>query len=149
MTARLVMCVAFSAFAFVGIGIVDFIADRVDKGIEEGLRALLETLGILMGLVWEAAFVNATEGIVAHLHPLQLRTISDAGLNLLLCVVVGPAWAWYLLPNAHKEKVHAPKTLQCPHCYITFDAHCPHCHRALPSLSPREDDTISNCSICD
>jgi len=102
MSARMLMAMIFSMGCFAAIRIVDFFADRMTEQSEKGLRQLLSTFGIVMGLTWEACFTEAIDGI-ANDYEGASRIITDVGLTLVLSVVVLPAWALYILPKVMDE----------------------------------------------
>jgi hypothetical protein len=102
MSARMLMAMIFSVGCFVAIRIVDCFADRASRSTEKGLRQLLSTFGIVMGLTWEACFTEAIEGIAADYEG-ATATLVDFGFTFTLSAVVLPAWALYILPKVMAE----------------------------------------------
>jgi hypothetical protein len=98
MTMRLLMALLFSAVSFVAILGIDALADRSGPEVETGLRALLKTSALVMGLSWEATFTEAVTSIGSGFEVPE-RTFVHLGITFGLCVVVLPAWAMYILPN--------------------------------------------------
>lgn len=101
MEARMIMAIAFSALVFSSIFIFDFIADHI--AIQAGMRALISTMALLLGLAWEAVFTLAIESICDHYieHPAQY-IYCELGLTFCLCGVVLPAWVMYFIPRAEE-----------------------------------------------
>jgi len=106
MSARMLMAMLFSVLCFAAIRIVDFFADRMPPDTQKGLRQLLSTFGIVMGLTWEACFTEAIGGIAADYEG-TAAVIADIGLTVALSVVVLPAWALYILPKVMEENENA------------------------------------------
>ncbi|CAK0816694.1 unnamed protein product [Prorocentrum cordatum] len=103
MSARMLMAMVFSMACFMAIRIVDFFADRASKSTQKGLRQLLSTFGIVMGLTWEACFTEAIDGITAD-YDGSYKTVLDFGITFSLCAVVLPAWAMYILPKVLEDE---------------------------------------------
>jgi len=103
MEARMLMAIAFSVLVFAFIFIFDFIADRID--FQSGVRALISTMALLLGLAWEAVFTLAIESICENYikHPAQY-IYCELGLTFGLCSVVLPAWVMYVIPQAEEGK---------------------------------------------
>lgn len=110
MQARMIMAIAFSAVVLSSIFIFDFIADHY--ATQSGLRALISTMALLLGLAWEAVFTLSIESISGHYieYPAQYIWV-ELGLTLILCGVVLPAWVMYFLPKAEEGKFLAEE--QC------------------------------------
>jgi hypothetical protein len=105
MSALLTTSLFMSAFCFLGILVIDFVADRIDRdsGLA-GLIALGNALGLVMGLSWESTFHEAVEGI-GDLHLLPIGyTCNVLVLIFLLVAVTLPAWMLFILPEALKER---------------------------------------------
>merc|ERR1712232_1112390 len=103
MTARMVMAMVFSFGCFMAIRIVDCFADNASQGTEKGLRMLLSTFGIIMGLCWEACFTEAINGISEEFHGSK-QVLVDVVLTLALSLVVVPAWSWYILTKVMENE---------------------------------------------
>lgn len=101
MQARMIMAIAFSAVVLSSIFIFDFIADHL--ATQSGLRALISTMALLLGLAWEAVFTLSIESISGHYieHPSQY-IYCELGLTFILCGIVLPAWVMYFLPKAEE-----------------------------------------------
>eukprot|EP00928_Gymnodinium_smaydae_P070154 TRINITY_DN54070_c0_g1_i1.p1 TRINITY_DN54070_c0_g1~~TRINITY_DN54070_c0_g1_i1.p1 ORF type:complete len:536 (-),score=68.16 TRINITY_DN54070_c0_g1_i1:41-1648(-) len=102
MLQRLTMAIVFSVIVFFAIVVIDKLADTASAmggpGTENGLRALLKTFSLLMGLSWEACFNQGVTAIGLQYHGSE-QTIVIVILTLATCSVVLPAWALYILPN--------------------------------------------------
>merc|ERR1719203_2452650 len=103
---RIVMAVVFSVIVFFSIAFIDKIADffrnqgsNVAEAIEDGCRALLKTFALLMGLSWEATFAEGVNA-VSFVYPEDMRMYVVVSLSLLLCAIVLPAWALYIVPKS-------------------------------------------------
>merc|ERR1719456_175139 len=99
MTARMLMALVFSGVVFCAIFAMNFLAKST--GISDTANdAVLQALGLVMGLSWEAAFGEAVEGI-GHRFDIDITRLEvEIAITLLLCLMVLPAWAWYILPQA-------------------------------------------------
>lgn len=116
MSMRLVMALIFSAMSFAAILSIDALADRSPPALEAGLRALLKTSGVVMGLSWEASFTQAEHSIGASFD-FPIRTFVKIGITFGLCAVVLPAWALYILPKTtacQPEKADEQGNLKTP-----------------------------------
>eukprot|EP00927_Polykrikos_kofoidii_P067467 TRINITY_DN6295_c0_g1_i2.p1 TRINITY_DN6295_c0_g1~~TRINITY_DN6295_c0_g1_i2.p1 ORF type:complete len:679 (+),score=95.37 TRINITY_DN6295_c0_g1_i2:295-2037(+) len=98
MEMRVFMTLVFSAICFLSMLMVDAMADRVDEHFEKGLRALLNSFALLMGLSWEATFAEAVESVGSTFEDIKTRTVVSVTITVGLCAVVLPAWALYILP---------------------------------------------------
>lgn len=108
MTALLIMALFLSALSFAGIFVIEFAETRMENTSKRahlaGLVALGEALGLVMGLAWETAFHEAVEGI-SELEVIPLGAgFNKVGLIFLLCLVILPAWMWYVLPEAKERE---------------------------------------------
>jgi hypothetical protein len=103
MQARMMMAIAFSALVFAFIFIFDLVASNF--ATQFGLRAIISTMALLLGLAWEAVFVLSIESISGHYleHPAQYIWC-ELGLTFSVCVVVLPVWWWRVLPKAEEAK---------------------------------------------
>eukprot|EP00746_Dinoflagellata_sp_MGD_P162513 gnl/MRDRNA2_/MRDRNA2_90105_c0_seq1.p1 gnl/MRDRNA2_/MRDRNA2_90105_c0~~gnl/MRDRNA2_/MRDRNA2_90105_c0_seq1.p1 ORF type:complete len:604 (+),score=68.02 gnl/MRDRNA2_/MRDRNA2_90105_c0_seq1:81-1892(+) len=101
MQARMIMAIAFSAVVLSSIFIFDFIADHM--ATQSGVRALISTMALLLGLAWEAVFTLSIESISGHYaeHPTEY-IYCELGMTFILCGIVLPAWVMYFLPKAEE-----------------------------------------------
>lgn len=101
MLARIVMALFDSVLVLGAIFIVDFIADRMESS-QKALRTLMTSLGLLLGLAWEAAFDQSVEGIEEKFapHDKTRKICLKLAMTFGLCIVVLPAWRNYILPMA-------------------------------------------------
>ncbi|CAJ1329413.1 unnamed protein product [Effrenium voratum] len=106
-----VICaVAVTGLALGLIFVLDKLADMdfTDDEVDCSLRALITSLGILIGFSWERSFDAAVGGLAENrvfgLPPPILTLI----LAIILASMVMPAWKWYILPvvEANKEESH-------------------------------------------
>ncbi|CAL1150633.1 unnamed protein product [Cladocopium goreaui] len=106
-----VLCALVVTFlAIIVIFVLDKLADMdfTDDEVDSSLRALIQSLGILIGFSWERSFDEAVgglaEGHVLGLPPPVLTLL----LALGLAGAVMPAWKWYILPvvESQKEETH-------------------------------------------
>jgi len=110
MQARMIMAIAFSALVFSSIFIFDFIADHY--ATQSGLRALISTMALLLGLAWEAVFTLSIESISGHyIHNPTQYIWCELGLTFVLCGVVLPAWVLYFVPKAEEGKFLAEEQM--------------------------------------
>lgn len=106
MQARMIMAMAFSALVFCFIFIFDFIA--ANFATQFGMRAIISTMALLLGLAWESVFVLSIESISGHYLELPVQYICcELGLTGILLAVVLPGWVWYVLPKAEEAKLEA------------------------------------------
>merc|ERR1719160_72482 len=99
------MAVTDSVFVVAWIFIVDFMADNM-RTSEKALRHLMDALGLLMGLTWEAAFDQAAETTEERFAAdnLRKRIVLKICVAVGLCTVVLPAWRWYILPKVQESE---------------------------------------------
>lgn len=110
MLARMVMAIAFSALVFSFIFIFDLIAS--DYCTQFGMRAIISTMALVLGLAWEAVFTLSIESISGHYLDFPTQYIwCELGLTFCLCIVVLPAWVWYFLPRAEEAKLLAEEQM--------------------------------------
>lgn len=96
---RIIMAIMFSALSFMAIVWIDFVADRTaNASVEKGMRSMLKTFALLMGLAWEATFTSAVKAIGHEFEGHEATFVID-GLVLTICAVVLPAWALYIFPK--------------------------------------------------
>lgn len=106
-TCSLIVCI----LSIVAIFLIDFLADR--KFFDEvALRTVITAIGILVGLSWESTFDVCIESIVAtdverkerdhHLRRIFLASL----IQLVLALLLIPAWTLYILPQAEPELAH-------------------------------------------
>jgi len=106
MSARMVQALVFSFFVLAMIFPLDFLADNnyID---EKGMRALMASFGLLLGLSWEGAFDQAIEALGREMQDTpQMQFLTMVSMSVALCIVVLPAWAMYVLPAALDGKAH-------------------------------------------
>eukprot|EP00927_Polykrikos_kofoidii_P067466 TRINITY_DN6295_c0_g1_i1.p1 TRINITY_DN6295_c0_g1~~TRINITY_DN6295_c0_g1_i1.p1 ORF type:complete len:698 (+),score=96.03 TRINITY_DN6295_c0_g1_i1:2-2095(+) len=99
MEMKVFMMLVFSAICFISMLGIDAIADRVDVHFEKGLRALLNSFALLVGLSWEATFAGAVVSIGSTFEDARTRAMVNVAITVGLCLVVLPAWGLYILPN--------------------------------------------------
>jgi len=97
MKTRLAVCISAVVFPVIVIFSCDCVART---GVEaKALKSLVSALGLLVGLTWEKAFDMALGEAVFHpSDPDYLWKMFFA--VLFLDLVVGPAWAFFVLPKA-------------------------------------------------
>jgi len=100
------LAMTVSVFSVLQIFVLDRIADEDEAGADnenssgtednEVLRTLLESIGILIGFVWESAFDDALEGIVGKddIESLWVKPV----LGILTVAVIFPVWRMYIVP---------------------------------------------------
>jgi hypothetical protein len=105
MSAKMLMVLGFGLGGFVTIFALDFIADKglVDRSCVQGL---IDTVGLLLGLSWEACITTAVHGLGEALPGKEM--IIDASVDLFLCLAVIPAWALFILPQALRYAEEEP-----------------------------------------
>merc|ERR1719421_819051 len=102
MSARMIVAMVFSAMVFVSVFILDYIADR-EYMEPAGLRALIATLGMLMGLAWEAVFTLAIDSVSGWFeHTQSKKMLVEVGLTIIMCLLVLPSWVMHILPKIHE-----------------------------------------------
>eukprot|EP00928_Gymnodinium_smaydae_P045012 TRINITY_DN3004_c0_g1_i1.p1 TRINITY_DN3004_c0_g1~~TRINITY_DN3004_c0_g1_i1.p1 ORF type:complete len:713 (+),score=90.41 TRINITY_DN3004_c0_g1_i1:25-2139(+) len=96
--------IAFSTapIIMVGLWFVDFMGDR-NMLSDFTANEVIESIGLLTGLVWERAFHSGLHAIIhkfslsGHIHNL-LTGIAQ----LFIIATVIPAWKWYIVPTSLK-----------------------------------------------
>eukprot|EP00928_Gymnodinium_smaydae_P087004 TRINITY_DN7136_c0_g1_i1.p1 TRINITY_DN7136_c0_g1~~TRINITY_DN7136_c0_g1_i1.p1 ORF type:complete len:531 (-),score=142.89 TRINITY_DN7136_c0_g1_i1:100-1692(-) len=105
-SGSILIALLLTAVSFAGVFVLDFIADRLAVGHgARSVRSLVLALGILVGFAWEKSFDIAMED-VAHSGRLFgiPPTLTTYIMGIVLCVVVLPAWRWYILPKTVEEE---------------------------------------------
>lgn len=99
MSARMIMVLGFGVGGFSVIIMLDWIADHgwVDRSLVNGL---IDAIGLLLGLSWEAAVTSAVEGLGTAVPGRTL--VVDLTVDVGLCIATIPAWALYVLPQSLK-----------------------------------------------
>lgn len=91
--------------AFSLMRVLDWMADKqdTDAHFSHGARAIIESLGILVGFSWEKSFDVAVDSVAEGADESFLeflpQPVLKLGLAFGLCLVVLPAWRWYILPT--------------------------------------------------
>jgi len=104
---RVALALLLSAISFSVIFLLDKIADMDATGeaADKAIRTMVEALGILVGFSWEQSFDVATDYAVGGLMTPSLHwpeAISKLLLSALLCMIVVPAWRWFILPTTQR-----------------------------------------------
>jgi len=104
MTARIIQAIVLSFFTFTVILLLKGAGDR-GWLTSDSVRLLMGSFGLMLGLSWEGAFVQALEVVSASGggSPDSLIMKSDI-LVLSVCAVILPAWALFILPNAKEAE---------------------------------------------
>eukprot|EP00932_Pfiesteria_piscicida_P001152 SRR837773.11124.p1 GENE.SRR837773.11124~~SRR837773.11124.p1 ORF type:complete len:170 (+),score=28.33 SRR837773.11124:56-511(+) len=81
------------------------VADMVTASNKFALECLITALFVLIGLAWETCFYTANYEIVDHnwsdyREKAMARAIGGGGM----CLVMGPAWVWYVIPNSFQGR---------------------------------------------
>jgi len=106
MTGQMYMAVGTTLGSFALVVVFDFLSDRLHSW-GEAIRALIQTLEMLIGLTWESVFVTAIELSTSSSYTEKLdRVIHDFEISIFLCILVIPAWAMYIMPRGLPEHEH-------------------------------------------
>eukprot|EP00747_Dinoflagellata_sp_TGD_P103081 gnl/TRDRNA2_/TRDRNA2_168855_c0_seq2.p1 gnl/TRDRNA2_/TRDRNA2_168855_c0~~gnl/TRDRNA2_/TRDRNA2_168855_c0_seq2.p1 ORF type:complete len:360 (-),score=33.84 gnl/TRDRNA2_/TRDRNA2_168855_c0_seq2:578-1519(-) len=126
MAARIFIAVSDSVIAVVGICTIEFCRSRI--GIEPSThKAVRHLLGLLLGLSWEGAFAQAEEGIGDKFQDGGHHVLAVVALTLLMCSVVLPAWAFYILPRSQsdEDELTSETLTRSASCPARLDESCP------------------------
>lgn len=101
--ARVVLAMLLSVYSIFQVFLLDFIADRMkSKFLRKSCRLVTRGFGLALAFSWEASFDVSIETVAKG-----TKGFSEAGLKLILalvlCIIVAPAWAWYILPKTMEE----------------------------------------------
>eukprot|EP00933_Yihiella_yeosuensis_P048835 TRINITY_DN4524_c0_g1_i1.p1 TRINITY_DN4524_c0_g1~~TRINITY_DN4524_c0_g1_i1.p1 ORF type:complete len:676 (+),score=148.71 TRINITY_DN4524_c0_g1_i1:176-2203(+) len=101
LVAQLMMAMMFGGFGFAGILVFDKLADKL-SWLSKGFRVLNESIILLIGLSWESVFIMAIKQRAASLKAKDqdAQAVKAAELGLVLCFMILPAWAMYIMPRA-------------------------------------------------
>jgi len=109
MTARVIQAITLSLVTFI---VIVLLKGSGDRGwlTAPSVKLLMASFGLMLGLSWEGAFGQALE-VVAEAGENAGGKLSTCGSDLLgltVCVIVLPAWAFFILPNAKEgvENLH-------------------------------------------
>jgi len=91
---------------------------QVTKGTSINIKTIIKALGLVVGLSWEKAFDLAAE-LIAENENFEESSVTGKliMLDLVILVIVAPAWGLYILPQAQKLKNSSPNhgELHDPH----------------------------------
>lgn len=110
--SAVVCAVVVTCLALGLIFVLDKLADMefTDDEVDAALRALITSLGILIGFSWERSFDAAVGGLAEQRAFGLAPPVITLLLAIILASMVVPAWKWYILPttlNYKKEAHHA------------------------------------------
>jgi len=93
-TTKTQLALALSVFAFLYALVLDKIGDKMIRGgkFHQALTKVMLSQGLMVGFSWEQCFFPAEENITRG-------PVSAMGCSLLLCVIVLPAYRWFVLPK--------------------------------------------------
>lgn len=94
--SRVLMAVVISFLSFAIIVCLDWIYDQDCTGdtADEAISSLIRALSLLVGFCWEQSFDCCVEVLGERFNsPLVL----ESTLTLAICILVYPAWRWYVL----------------------------------------------------
>jgi hypothetical protein len=100
-----VVALSITSFAYASILGADLLR-RVATVHESTIKRLMNTVGVLVGLGWEKAIhialVTVSSAAVEKSPTTKFLThdkdTATLVFTLILCIIVLPAWRWYLLP---------------------------------------------------
>lgn len=97
-TARVLLALAISMFAFFIILGLDYIADMKSTGekTDRAIIAIITSLSILVGFTWEQSFDGAVE-ILAESKFKQHPVMAEMTLTACILVIVYPQWRKHIL----------------------------------------------------
>lgn len=64
------------------------------------MRPVVLGLGLVVGFLWERVFDIALEAIAEEHHMQEALVVTP--ISLAICIVVLPAWKWYVMPKAQQ-----------------------------------------------
>mmetsp|Transcript_22924 Transcript_22924/g.52552 ORF Transcript_22924/g.52552 Transcript_22924/m.52552 type:complete len:518 (-) Transcript_22924:76-1629(-) len=91
-----------TAIALIVVLALDFIADVIlhHKSDNSAMRALMVSLGLMVGFTWERCFDLGLEHLSILRENPAAQTVLRHALPWVMLAIVVPAWAWYILPKA-------------------------------------------------
>jgi len=75
------------------------------KSDTSAMRALMVSMGLMVGFTWERCFDLGLEHLSVHHGGVLLQSFLRHASPLVMLAVVVPAWAWYILPKAKAAEV--------------------------------------------
>jgi len=107
--SAVVCAVVVTCLALGLIFVLDKLADMefTDDEVDAALRALITSLGILIGFSWERSFDAAVGGLAEQRAFGLAPPVITLLLAIILASMVVPAWKWYILPTTLKYKKEA------------------------------------------
>lgn len=100
---RVALALLVSFTSFILIFFLDCLADSdaTDDTVDEAIKQIIEGLGILVGFSWEQSFDQAVGSIVSTVNYFP-PAVSKLIMAFVLCIIVIPAWRWYVLPTVQR-----------------------------------------------
>jgi hypothetical protein len=94
--SRMVLAVMISIAGFFGITLLDKLADRANSTVEEAIRNVISSVGILVGFSWEGAFEGGVDVLAERAFPSH-PVITHLLLAAFVSFVVITPWRRHIL----------------------------------------------------
>lgn len=103
MQPRLILAVTLSGLTVVTILILDLIIDmpETEDAMDEALKKIIMGFALLVGFAWEQSFEGATHALASRT---QYPVMMKVAFAFAVCILVVPAWRWYILVNVEHAK---------------------------------------------
>jgi hypothetical protein len=107
MTAAVMMALFLSAFIFLAIYALELLTRR-HPNFTTPIRSFCSGLTIVVGLSWQRVFYIAATYAGAQYD--SYEHLVDISFIVAVCVVVTPAWLWYIVPKTVSEEALPQET---------------------------------------
>jgi hypothetical protein len=107
MTAAVMMSLFLSAFIFLAIYALELLTRRTPN-LTAPIRSFCSGLTIIVGLSWQRVFYIAATYAGAQYD--SYEHLVDISFIVAVCVVVAPAWLWYIVPKTLSEEALPQET---------------------------------------
>jgi len=137
MTARMINALIFSFVSFAFIIGIDMVADKMKVG-KTGFIAVTQAFVLGLGMAWAGAFSEAMSCMSHMFADEESREYADIAMTFVLCIVVLPAWFWYMLPKvmAGPQPLESDKPPE------------KEAKKPEDAPPPEPEETKSNCMAC-
>lgn len=115
LSARVLMAVYFGFWTFLWVLVAHKVRSRLHM-LGDGVSAISDGIELAFGLAWEGSVHQAIEDLsdsVEYESPLQ-KCWMKVSLCVAMCMIVMPAWLWYIVPKHMEDESEEPMQPEQP-----------------------------------